>query len=155
MTRFVHSRIDTDDRAAVITTSFDHPTDVVWGLFSDPAKLARWWGPPGLPMTVDHHDLRPGGAVLLTVSTGDAEIHGRWDIHEVDAPHRLRFTFSSDGLEPTEVTVRLDAESDRRTALRITARFSSDDLLRHALDIGFVDGVARAVATAHDAVTGS
>ncbi|MHB1138202.1 MAG: SRPBCC domain-containing protein, partial [Microthrixaceae bacterium] len=63
----VHSRVDPAARSVVITTEFDHPVATVWTLFSDPTKLARWWGPPGLPMTVDRHDLRPGGVVEVTV----------------------------------------------------------------------------------------
>src|SRR5688500_13045059 len=89
VTPAVDSWVDNARRAAVITTSFDHPAEVVWTLFADPDKLARWWGPPGAPMTIERHDLRPGGAVELTVTTGGTRIRGRWDIHEVAAPHGL------------------------------------------------------------------
>jgi uncharacterized protein YndB with AHSA1/START domain len=148
----VSSRVDTALRTAVITTSFDHPVDIVWTLFSDPTKLARWWGPPGMPMSIERHDLRPGGTIELTVTTGDAEIRGRWNIHEVDAPHTLKFTFASDGLEPTEVTAEISAASDDQTLLTIMVRFASDDALSDALDIGFVDGVTRSCSVAHDAI---
>lgn len=148
----VSSHVDTAERTAVITTSFDHPVEVVWTLFSDPAKLARWWGPPGMPMTVDHHDLRPGGLVEVTVTAGHGEFRGRWDVHEVAAPHRLSFTFSSDGLGPTEISVELEAESHASTTMTLQARFASDDEVRHALDIGFVDGVLRSCTAAHEVV---
>jgi uncharacterized protein YndB with AHSA1/START domain len=152
MTPAVDSWVDNARRAAVITTSFDHPAEVVWSLFADPDKLARWWGPPGAPMTIERHDLRPGGAVELTVTTGGTRIRGRWDIHEVAAPHGLGFTFSSDGLDPTEITVEIGAGSAGSTTLTITARFATDDHWRHALRIGFVDGVARSCTTAHEAI---
>lgn len=148
----VSSRVDTANRRAVITTSFDHPVDVVWTLFSDPTKLARWWGPPGTPMTIDHHDLRPGGSVEVTVSVDGEETRGRWAIHEVAAPHTLRFTFSSDGLDPTEITVAIGAAPDSSTTLTITAHFGSEASMRHALDIGFVDGVVRSCTRARDVV---
>jgi uncharacterized protein YndB with AHSA1/START domain len=150
----VTSRVDTAERTAVITTSFDHPIDVVWTLFSDSTKLARWWGPPGMPMTIDRHDLRPGGAVELTVTTGDAVIRGRWSIHEVAAPHTLTFTFSSDGIGPTEITVHLGVASGTSTTMRLTARFASDDAMRHALDIGFLEGVGRSCSAAHEVIAG-
>ena len=70
MTPTVHSHIDADERAVVITTSFDHPVAVVWSLFSDPTRLARWWGPPGMPMTIDHHELRAGGTVEVPSRPG-------------------------------------------------------------------------------------
>jgi uncharacterized protein YndB with AHSA1/START domain len=150
MSPLVHSRVDTAGRAAVIMTEFDQPVAVVWTLFSDPSKLARWWGPPGMPMQIHHHDLQPGGSVELTVSTPGGEVRGRWTIHEVAAPHTLRFTFTSDGLDPTEITIELRGPAGTPTTMEITARFASDDAMRHALDIGFVEGVARACTTAHD-----
>jgi uncharacterized protein YndB with AHSA1/START domain len=152
MTATVSSHVDTAQRTAVVTTIFGHPIELVWTLFSNPTKLTRWWGPPGMPMTIDRHDLRPGGTVELTVSTPDAPIRGRWTIQEVAAPHRLAFTFASDGLSPTEIVVELAATSDASTMMTITARFTSDDTLRHALDIGFVEGVVRSCTAAHDAI---
>ena len=152
MTPTVRSHVDHRERCAVITTDFDHPLDVVWTLFSDPAKLARWWGPPGVPMRVDHHDLRPGGTVDITVTHDDAVIHGRWTIQRVDAPHHLEFTFESDGLEPTRISVALAAVTDTSATMSITARFATDELLQHALDIGFADAVARSCRTATEAL---
>lgn len=152
MTASVRSHVDTARRTAFVTTTFDHPVEVVWTLFSDPTKLARWWGPPGMPMVIDRHDLQPGGTVELTVSTPDAEIRGRWTIDEVAAPHRLGFTFASDGLSPTEIVIDLDAASEASTTMTITARFESDDTLRHAVDIGFVEGIVRSCTAAHDAI---
>ncbi|MDQ2678449.1 MAG: SRPBCC domain-containing protein [Actinomycetota bacterium] len=150
----VQSHVDHAERAAVLTTDFDHPIEVVWTLFSDPAKLERWWGPPGMPMTVDRHDLRPGGTVEVTVTTDGGVIRGHWTIRAVDAPTHLSFTFESDGLDPTAITVDITATSDASATMAITARFVTDDDLRHALDIGFTEGLARSCASAH-AVIGS
>ena len=152
MSPAVHSRVDTAERAAVITTEFDHPVEVVWTLFSDPTKLARWWGPPGMPITIDRHDLRPGGSVELTVSTAGGDVRGRWTIHEVAAPHTLTFTFASDGLDPTEISIDIRAAPNTSTTMVITARFASDEAMHRALDIGFVAGVARSCAAAHEVI---
>src|SRR5262245_17106893 len=40
----------------------DYPPDVVYGAFSDPSCLARWWGPRGFTNTFEEFDLRPGGS---------------------------------------------------------------------------------------------
>lgn len=144
----VSSHVDEVRRTAVITTRFEHPVEVVWTLWSDAAKLARWWGPPGMPMTVDHHDLRAGGSVELTVDTPGGTIRGRWSIHAVAAPHALAFTFESDGLDPTEISVEITAASPSSTAMTVTARFASDAAMHHAVEIGFVAGVARSCAQA-------
>lgn len=148
----VEATVDHARRTATVTTRFDHPPDAVWRLWSDPAKVARWWGPPGLPMTVDHHDLRPGGTVEVTVDAPRGPIRGRWDVTAVDPPRALRFTFSSDGLDPTEIDVRIGTEADGTTTMVVTARFTSEARMQHALSIGFVDGLARSCAASHDVV---
>ncbi|WP_370326477.1 SRPBCC domain-containing protein [Euzebya sp.] len=149
----MRSRIDGAARAAVVVTEFDRPAEAVWSLFSDPLALARWWGPPGMPMAVEHHDLRPGGRVEITVQTPAGEVRGRWTVHEVVPPHLLRFTFTSDGLDVTEITVEISDAGGSRTAMEVTAHFTSEEAMRHAVHIGFVEGLARSCATAHD-VTG-
>jgi uncharacterized protein YndB with AHSA1/START domain len=149
MSSKVQAVVDPDARIATITTRFNQPIEVVWTLWSDPDKLARWWGPPGVPMTVDHHDLRPGGRVEVTVHLGDSVIRGHWSILAVDAPGSLRFTFSSDGLEPTEIDVLIERSSETATTMTITARFLSAADFDHALEIGFVEGVTRSIESAH------
>ena len=145
----VTSHVDTAERTAVVTTEFDQPIAVVWTLWSDPAKLAQWWGPPGMPMIVHRHQLQPGDVTEFTVELPDGAIRGQWAIHTVDPPRALTFTFSSDGLEPTDIAVQLIETSATSTTLHMTLQFTSDEIMRHALDIGFIDGVARSVDAAH------
>lgn len=151
MSSKVRAVVDPDERTATITTRFEQPIDAVWTLWSDPAKLARWWGPPGVPMTVDHHDLVPGGHVDVTAHAAGTVIRGRWSIIAVDPPRSLRFRFTSDGLEPTEIDVSIEPASPATTTMTITARFASDADLGRAIEIGFVDGIARACESAHTA----
>ena len=73
-------------------------------------------------------------------------------IHEVAAPHTLTFTFTSDGLDPTEISVVIGAATDSSTTMAITAGFSSNETMHHALEIGFVDGVARSCTAAHEVI---
>jgi uncharacterized protein YndB with AHSA1/START domain len=148
MTSDVHATVDPIERTATITTRFEHSIDVVWTLFSDPVKLARWWGPPGMPMTVDHHDLRPGGSVEVTVRAPGSVIRAHWSILTVEPPRSLRFTFASDGLEPTEIDVSIESIAPTATVMTITARFATEAHFRGALEIGFVDGVARSCESA-------
>ena len=149
MSPSVKSHVDLAQRTAVITTEFDHAVDVVWTLWSDPDNFARWWGPPGMPMTVHRHELRPGGTIEFSVASPHGMIRGKWTIHAMDPPRSVTFRFTSDGLEPTDVSIRLVDTSSTSTALHMTLQFSSDEIMRHALDIGFVDGVTRSVAAAH------
>ena len=45
-----------------ITREFDAPRRLVWKAWTDPAHVARWWGPRGFTTRVEELDLRAGGA---------------------------------------------------------------------------------------------
>src|SRR5436190_8945050 len=44
----------------VITRTFDAPRDLVFQAFSEPTRLAEWWGPKGLEITISRCEFRPG-----------------------------------------------------------------------------------------------
>jgi uncharacterized protein YndB with AHSA1/START domain len=44
-----------------ITREFDAPRELVFRAYSEPDLIARWLGPRGLKMTIDHFDVRAGG----------------------------------------------------------------------------------------------
>jgi uncharacterized protein YndB with AHSA1/START domain len=41
--------------------AFSAPPEAVFDAFSDPARLARWWGPDGFSNTFETFDFKPGG----------------------------------------------------------------------------------------------
>jgi hypothetical protein len=52
----------TQDLCAVVNRrSFEHTPDQVFAAITDPARLARWWGPAGFHNRVASCDLREGG----------------------------------------------------------------------------------------------
>ena len=57
------------------------PCDLVYQAFSDPTKLARWWGPEGFTNTFEEFDLREGGCWRLTMHGPDGK----------DYPNESRF----------------------------------------------------------------
>ncbi|MFO0917787.1 MAG: SRPBCC family protein [Planctomycetaceae bacterium] len=44
-----------------IIRRYDAPVQAVWGAWTDPAQVEKWWGPRGFTLTSHSHDLRPGG----------------------------------------------------------------------------------------------
>lgn len=64
------------------------------------------------------------------------------------SPRSLQFTFSSDGLDPTEIDVLIEPTSPDTTTMTLTARFATDAELDHALEIGFDRGLARSCESA-------
>jgi uncharacterized protein YndB with AHSA1/START domain len=67
-----------DSRSIFIAAT---PTQV-FAAMSDPARIARWWGPDGFRNTIHTFDFRPGGTWLLTMHGPDGK----------DYPNESRFT---------------------------------------------------------------
>ncbi len=59
------------DREIVSTREFAQPREELFAAFSDPARLAQWWGPNGFTNTIREFDLRPGGKWRLTMHGPD------------------------------------------------------------------------------------
>jgi uncharacterized protein YndB with AHSA1/START domain len=65
---------------------------VVFGAFTDPVQLARWWGPNGFTNTIGEFDLRPGGRWTVVMHGPDGADYGNeWETVEVVKPERLVF----------------------------------------------------------------
>lgn len=58
------------------------PPCAVYGAMSDPARIARWWGPQGFTNIIHEFDFRPGGRWRLTMHGPDGQ----------DYPNESRFT---------------------------------------------------------------
>jgi uncharacterized protein YndB with AHSA1/START domain len=82
-------------RELVITRVFDAPRELVWKAFTEPDRLAHWWGPPDFTMLVRTLDLRPGGVFHYAMRSPAGEVAwGRFVFREIQAPERLVFVNS-------------------------------------------------------------
>ena len=102
------------DRDFTITRVFDAPRDLVWKAWTEPEQFARWFGPRGLttPLSTLAMDVRPGGAVELTMVSDDdgTQYPGSGVFLEVVRPERLVWRNRDDG---SVVTVMLVDLGDR------------------------------------------
>jgi len=77
----------------VITRLFDAPRELVFKAWTEPERVAQWWGPHGFTSPVCELDVRPGGAMLITMRSPDGDVYPMQGIfHEIVAPERLVFT---------------------------------------------------------------
>ena len=112
------------DRALIITRSFDAPRALVWKAWTDPKHFLNWWGPRDHPAVDVEMDVRVGGRwrhCLRSTATGADLWHGGV-FREVTKPERLVFTFTWEeegerGVE-TVVTVTF-AERDGKTLMTL------------------------------------
>ena len=78
--------------ALVIERIFDAPRELVWKAWTEPARLAQWWGPKGFDMQVARMDFRPGGVFHYSMrSPAGQELWGKFVYREIVAPERLVF----------------------------------------------------------------
>ncbi|MGN6187101.1 MAG: SRPBCC domain-containing protein [Thermoanaerobaculia bacterium] len=62
----------------------------VFAAFTDPERLARWWGPAGFTNTFDTCEFRTGGRWLYTMHGPKAGHYRNESVFiEVDAPHKV------------------------------------------------------------------
>ncbi|QIF04703.1 SRPBCC domain-containing protein [Roseimicrobium sp. ORNL1] len=75
----------------VITRTLNAPRDLVWKAWTEPERLAQWWGPKGCTIKVHQLDLRPGGIFHYTMSFpgGGDDMWCRFAFREVTPPQRI------------------------------------------------------------------
>lgn len=132
------------EREVKIVRTFDAPLALVWKAWTDPAHIARWWGPRGFTNPVCEWDARAGGRlhIVMRASEEIARMIGRADhpmtgeFTEVIPMERLAFisTAVDDSGSPL-----LEA----LTTVRFTERDGKTDMVLHAHAKGFVEIAAR------------
>ena len=80
------------ERELVITRVFEAPRELVWKAFTEPERLAHWWGPQGFTMLARTLDLRPGGVFHYSMRSPDGHVMwGRFVYRDIQAPERMVF----------------------------------------------------------------
>lgn len=78
------------DREIVSARVLPAPRELVFRAFSDPAVLARWWGPEGFVNTFHEFDFRPGGAWRFAMHGPDGgEYRMEKEFVEIVRPERI------------------------------------------------------------------
>jgi uncharacterized protein YndB with AHSA1/START domain len=79
-----------DNKDFVISRVFDAPRDLVWKAFSEPERMAKWWGPKGFTVIHSKMDLRAGGSYHYGMKSPTGEpMWGKFRYREVVPPERM------------------------------------------------------------------
>ena len=115
------------ERELVLTRTFNAPRALVFAAWTDPTRVAQWWGPHGFTTPVCEVDARPGGAIRIHMRGPDGTVYPMTGVYqEVVAPERLVFT--SAALDKTGkplfevLTTVTFAEQGGKTTLTLRAR---------------------------------
>jgi uncharacterized protein YndB with AHSA1/START domain len=116
----------TIESTSTLTRTYPAEPAEIWRLWTTPDGIARWWAPDGFVTEVQTLDLRPGGALVYTMTaTGSAQVEfmsavglplttqSRKTFTELDAPHRIAYRSLIDFVpdhEPYEHLTVVDLE---------------------------------------------
>ncbi len=80
------------EREIVSTRVFPCSPATLFQAWSDPRRLARWWGPKGFRNTFSEFDFRPGGHWRFVMHGPDGQDYPNHSVFvEVAAPERIVF----------------------------------------------------------------
>ena len=112
----------TSERELVVTRTIDGPAHIVFGAWTEPEQMKRWWVPKSVPITLlsCEMDVRVGGTyrfVFQVDPTTTMAFFGRY--LEVSPPSRLVWTNEEGEGDAVVTTVTFD-EDQGRTRLSCT-----------------------------------
>ncbi len=114
-----------DHGAVKITRIFDFPRESVFRMWTDPKKLAKWWGPAGCVTLLSEVDPRPGGAMRVDQRNSDGSFHSfNATFSKVIPPELLVFRNASPGtadFSPWEALYTVTFEEPGPGRTRMTA----------------------------------
>jgi uncharacterized protein YndB with AHSA1/START domain len=123
--------VQENNRELNLDRTYNAPRSKVWEAWTDPKRIAKWWGPRGVTNPVCEFEAKPGGAIHIVMLAGSelGEFAGalwpmRGTVKQVEKPSRL--VFSSAALRDDDehvilenmVTVTFD-EVDGQTNVRV------------------------------------
>jgi uncharacterized protein YndB with AHSA1/START domain len=145
-----------DPRALNLTVvaEFAASPEEVWGVWENPRKLERWWGPPTYPATFTRHDFAVGGESRYYMSgPGGDRSCGYWRMVVIDEPKRLEFAnglAGDDGeprpdIEPMGAYVDLEP-IDGGTRMTVVSVFANEAHMKTFIDMGMEEGMNQAMS---------
>jgi uncharacterized protein YndB with AHSA1/START domain len=131
------TREDSDPRRELSTSRlFGAPPERVFRAFSDPARLAKWWGPKGFTNTFQEFDFRPGGAWRFVMHGPDGADYPNESVFAAIVPG-ARVVVSHVSRPRFELTVTFDDDGGK-TRVGWRQRFESaeerDRIAKFAVD---------------------
>jgi uncharacterized protein YndB with AHSA1/START domain len=136
------------DREIVATRTFAAPRELVWAAWTDPAHVARWWGPRGFTSTVSRMEVRAGGTWQLVMHGPDGtDYRNEWTYVEVVAPERIVMDHVSgpifrmtatlvEGAGGTTVTMRMTFPTPAERAQAVKAYRADEGLAENLEKLG-------------------
>ena len=150
----ISSSKDVATLTLTIVAEFDAPPSRVWGVWEDPRKLERWWGPPTWPATFTRHEFTPGGESRYYMTGPEGEkSRGWWRIEAIDKPHRIDFLNGlagedgepAPGTEPAPTYALFSPADGGGTRMTVVTTFTSVEQMETMIGMGMREGMSFAM----------
>jgi uncharacterized protein YndB with AHSA1/START domain len=117
-----------------LTRTVSASRSTVWDAFTDPQRLAEWWGPNGFTVPSVEFDPLVGQSFRIAMQPPEGELfHLDGEFQEVDPPSRLAYTFRWDPPDPddreTMVTLSLRDRGDETEVALTQGEFATEERL--------------------------
>ncbi len=131
----------------VAERAFSVPPEELFAAWTDVAILTRWFGCGNdMLWTVHAWDVRPGGAIAVSLDFDGTPYEVRGEFLVVDPPRRLHYRWNDD--QSVDVTIEAAGSG---SLLRLEHRWPPTDDDRSMIDAGWTS----ALEQLHRAVTGA
>lgn len=143
--------IDRDSRQLIVDRTFDAPRDLVWAAFTEPGRIAQWWGPRGWSTTNKQAEIRVGGVWHYCMHGPDGmESWGKAEYTEITPKDRIvyRDSFSDPDGNTNEqmpailITFEFQDVAAKKTRVYSTAEFPTVEGLEQVAEMGMVQGLS-------------
>lgn len=141
------------DMEIAITRKFRAPPERVFDAWTDPTKIAKWFGPDGFETITKKHDMRPGGEWVHVMRGPDGKEYPNHIVFvEVERAKRLVYDHVSPPAFRTTVTFERDGEG---TTMRFRMKFEDANAFKVATETyGAREGARQTIARLAEVVDG-
>ena len=118
-----------------ITRLYDASVKLVWDAWTDPQKVAKWWGPRGFTITTHSKDLRVGGHWSYTMYGPDgAKWENKTIYHEVEVNKRLVYDHGGNDDRPPLFRVTVEfSEQKGKTKMDMTMALATPEAAKETI----------------------
>jgi uncharacterized protein YndB with AHSA1/START domain len=128
-------------RILTIKKTFNVPRQTVWDAWTKSEHIVQWWAPPGMKITVIHHEFKVGGQWKYTMlMPNGAEFISEGVYEEIVTPEKI---VTSANFRPmTEgVTIHVLFEEDGdKTNFTFSVIHPTEEYCRQQEQMGFYNG---------------